>query len=85
MAKKLVIIMANTDPRNGQELGAPLGSAQGAGAEEAPDGLVNQGGRLQRMAGALAAQQAAAPPTQLVVDQGDQLIAGAGIAGPNLF
>ena len=24
MAKKLVIVMANTDPRNGEELGAPL-------------------------------------------------------------
>ena len=24
MAEKLVIIMANTDPRNGEELGAPI-------------------------------------------------------------
>src|ERR1700693_555931 len=24
MAKKLVIVMANTDPRNGEELGAPI-------------------------------------------------------------
>lgn len=34
MAKKLVIIMANTDPRNGQELGAPIFQASVAAAME---------------------------------------------------
>jgi hypothetical protein len=68
-----------------QELAAALGGAQGVGAEEAQDGLVDQGGRLQRVAGPLAAQQAAAQPPQLVVDQGDQLVAGAGAAGPDLL
>ena len=32
MAKKLVIVMANTDPRNGEELGAPFFQATGAAA-----------------------------------------------------
>ena len=32
MAKKLVIIMANTDPRNGEELGAPIFQASVAAA-----------------------------------------------------
>ena len=32
MAKKLVIIMANTDPRNGEELGAPIFQATVAAA-----------------------------------------------------
>lgn len=32
MAKKLVIVMANTDPRNGEELGAPLFQASVAAA-----------------------------------------------------
>jgi len=34
MAKKLFIIMANTDPRNGEELGAPLFQATVAAAME---------------------------------------------------
>ncbi len=34
MAKKLVIVMANTDPRNGEELGAPLFQASVAAAME---------------------------------------------------
>ena len=34
MADKLVIIMANTDPRNGEELGAPLFQASVAAAME---------------------------------------------------
>ncbi len=34
MAKKLVIIMANTDPRNGEELGAPIFQATVAAAME---------------------------------------------------
>ena len=34
MAKKLVIIMANTDPRNGEELGAPIFQASVAAAME---------------------------------------------------
>src|SRR6185369_12816133 len=32
MAKKLVIVMANTDPRNGEELGAPFFQASVAAA-----------------------------------------------------
>jgi uncharacterized protein len=32
MAKKLIIIMANTDPRNGEELGAPIFQAAVAAA-----------------------------------------------------
>ena len=32
MAKKLIIIMANTDPRNGEELGAPIFQASVAAA-----------------------------------------------------
>lgn len=32
MAKKLIIIMANTDPRNGEELGAPFFQASVAAA-----------------------------------------------------
>ena len=32
MAKKLLIVMANTDPRNGEELGAPLFQASVAAA-----------------------------------------------------
>ena len=32
MAKKLVIVMANTDPRNGEELGAPFFQATVAAA-----------------------------------------------------
>lgn len=34
MAKKLVIVMANTDPRNGEELGAPFFQASVAAAME---------------------------------------------------
>lgn len=34
MADKLVIVMANTDPRNGEELGAPLFQASVAAAME---------------------------------------------------
>ena len=34
MAKRLVIVMANTDPRNGEELGAPLFQASVAAAME---------------------------------------------------
>src|SRR6266496_6196178 len=34
MAKKLVIVMANTDPRNGEELGAPIFQASVAAAVE---------------------------------------------------
>jgi predicted peroxiredoxin len=34
MPKKLVIIMANTDPRNGEELGAPIFQASVAAAME---------------------------------------------------
>ena len=34
MAKKLVVIMANTDPRNGTELGAPIFQASVAAAME---------------------------------------------------
>lgn len=34
MAEKLVIIMANTDPRNGEELGAPIFQATVAAAME---------------------------------------------------
>lgn len=34
MAKKLIIIMANTDPRNGAELGAPIFQASVAAAME---------------------------------------------------
>ena len=34
MAKKLLIIMANTDPRNGEELGAPIFQASVAAAME---------------------------------------------------
>lgn len=34
MARKLVIVMANTDPRNGEELGAPLFQASVAAAME---------------------------------------------------
>ena len=34
MAKKLVIVMANTDPRNGEELGAPIFQASVAAAME---------------------------------------------------
>jgi predicted peroxiredoxin len=34
MSKKLVIVMANTDPRNGEELGAPLFQATVAAAME---------------------------------------------------
>ena len=32
MAKKLVIVMANTDPRHGEELGAPIFQASVAAA-----------------------------------------------------
>ncbi len=32
MAKKLIIVMANTDPRNGEELGAPIFQASVAAA-----------------------------------------------------
>ena len=32
MAKKLIIIMVNTDPRNGEELGAPFFQATVAAA-----------------------------------------------------
>ena len=32
MAKKLLIVMANTDPRNGEELGAPIFQASVAAA-----------------------------------------------------
>lgn len=32
MAKKLIIVMANTDPRNGEELGAPIFQATVAAA-----------------------------------------------------
>lgn len=34
MAEKLVIVMANTDPRNGEELGAPIFQATVAAAME---------------------------------------------------
>ena len=34
MAKKLIIVMANTDPRNGEELGAPIFQATVAAAME---------------------------------------------------
>ena len=34
MPKKLVIVMANTDPRNGEELGAPIFQASVAAAME---------------------------------------------------
>ena len=34
MARKLVIVMANTDPRNGEELGAPIFQATVAAAME---------------------------------------------------
>jgi predicted peroxiredoxin len=34
MARKLIIIMANTDPRNGEELGAPIFQAAVAAAME---------------------------------------------------
>ena len=34
MSEKLVIIMANTDPRNGEELGAPIFQASVAAAME---------------------------------------------------
>jgi predicted peroxiredoxin len=34
MAKKLIIVMANTDPRNGEELGAPIFQASVAAAME---------------------------------------------------
>ena len=34
MTKKLVIVMANTDPRNGEELGAPIFQASVAAAME---------------------------------------------------
>jgi predicted peroxiredoxin len=34
MAKKLVIVMANTDPRNGEELGAPIFQASVAASME---------------------------------------------------
>ncbi|MDH5274163.1 MAG: peroxiredoxin, partial [Gammaproteobacteria bacterium] len=34
MTKKLIIVMANTDPRNGEELGAPLFQATVAAAME---------------------------------------------------
>ncbi|MFN3868766.1 MAG: peroxiredoxin, partial [Hyphomicrobiaceae bacterium] len=34
MAKKLVIVMANTDTRNGEELGAPIFQASVAAAME---------------------------------------------------
>ena len=34
MAKRLVIVMANTDPRNGEELGAPIFQASVAAAME---------------------------------------------------
>ena len=34
MGKKLIIVMANTDPRNGEELGAPLFQASVAAAME---------------------------------------------------
>ena len=32
MAEKLIIVMANTDPRNGEELGAPIFQATVAAA-----------------------------------------------------
>ncbi|MEE2982200.1 MAG: peroxiredoxin, partial [Pseudomonadota bacterium] len=32
MADKLVVVMANTDPRNGEELGAPIFQASVAAA-----------------------------------------------------
>lgn len=34
MAEKLIIVMANTDPRNGEELGAPIFQASVAAAME---------------------------------------------------
>ena len=34
MADKLIIVMANTDPRNGEELGAPIFQATVAAAME---------------------------------------------------
>ena len=34
MGKKLIIVMANTDPRNGEELGAPIFQATVAAAME---------------------------------------------------
>jgi predicted GNAT family acetyltransferase len=34
IAKKLVVVMANTDPRNGEELGAPIFQASVAAAME---------------------------------------------------
>ncbi len=34
MAEKLIIVMANTDPRNGEELGAPIFQATVAAAME---------------------------------------------------
>jgi len=34
MASKLIIVMANTDPRNGEELGAPIFQATVAAAME---------------------------------------------------
>ena len=39
MAKKLIIIMVNTDPRNGEELGAPFFQATVAAAYERGRGL----------------------------------------------
>ncbi|MGL4397165.1 MAG: DsrE/DsrF/DrsH-like family protein [Hyphomicrobium sp.] len=36
MARKLIIIMANTDPRNGEELGAPIFQASVAAAMSYP-------------------------------------------------
>ena len=35
MADKLVVVMANTDPRNGEELGAPIFQASVAAAIKA--------------------------------------------------
>lgn len=48
MARKLIIVMVNTDPRNGEELGAPFHQAAAAAALDYPVDvvLVATAGRL---------------------------------------
>src|SRR5512144_532178 len=50
MSKKLVIVMANTDPRNGEELGAPIFQASVAAAMDSEVEVVctATAGRLMR-------------------------------------
>jgi hypothetical protein len=69
-------------PRGGgQKLGAALGGGQGVGAEDAQDGLVDQGGRLESLARLLVGEASGGELPEFVVDKREQLGCSLGVAG----